>query len=88
MGAYYGLYSNMMDHWRELFPGRIIELDYDELVTDPEPQICQLISALGLSWNDKCLDVQSNTRAVKTLSVFSGAAAHLGGLGDWLGEIP
>ncbi|NOX40184.1 MAG: sulfotransferase [Alphaproteobacteria bacterium] len=45
LGAYYGMYSNMMDHWQSLFPGKIIDLNYDELVTNPEHNTRQLISA-------------------------------------------
>jgi len=39
------MYSNMMDHWQSLFPGKIIDLNYDELVTNPEHNTRQLISA-------------------------------------------
>ncbi|MFQ5486698.1 MAG: sulfotransferase, partial [Desulfobacterales bacterium] len=36
MPAYYAMYARLMDHWRALFPGRMIDLDYDALVGDPE----------------------------------------------------
>ena len=70
LGNYYGLYADLMDHWLTMFPERIIDVDYDVLVADPEPQIRKLIAELGLEWDENCLNTTSNTRRVKTLSIY------------------
>jgi hypothetical protein len=50
---HYRQYQRMMAHWREVLPAdRLIEVDYEALVVDPEPQVRQLLSACGLDWND------------------------------------
>jgi hypothetical protein len=60
-----------MDHWRSVLPqGRLLEVDYESLVSDPEPQSRQLVAACGLDWNDACLAPHRNTRKIKTASVW------------------
>ena len=66
---HYRQYQRMMAHWREaLPPDRFIEVDYEALVADPEPQVRRLISACGLDWNDACLEPHRNTGKIATAS--------------------
>jgi hypothetical protein len=51
-------------------PGWFHEVQYEDLVADPEPQSRALIAACGLEWEDACLSFHENTRKVETLSVF------------------
>jgi tetratricopeptide (TPR) repeat protein len=68
---HYRQYQRMMAHWRKVLPSdRLIEVDYEALVTDPEPQVRRLISACGLNWNDACLEPHSNAGKIKTASVW------------------
>ncbi len=64
-------YRRLMEHWRTVLPpDRLVEVDYEALVADPEPQARRLISACGLAWNDACLEPHRNTRKVSTASVW------------------
>ncbi|HLK22399.1 MAG TPA: sulfotransferase [Bryobacteraceae bacterium] len=66
---YFRNYQRLMDHWRSVLPpDRFIEVQYEELTREPEPIIRRLIAACGLSWNDACLQPETNPRAVKTPS--------------------
>ena len=68
---YYRQYARLMDHWRNVLPpGRLVEVDYESLVSDPEPQARRLVAACGLDWNDACLAPHRNTRKIKTASVW------------------
>jgi tetratricopeptide (TPR) repeat protein len=68
---HYRQYQRMMAHWREVLPAdRLIEVDYEALVADPEPQVRQLISACGLDWNDACLEPHRNTGKINTASLW------------------
>jgi tetratricopeptide (TPR) repeat protein len=68
---YYRQYARLMDHWRNVLPsGRLVEVDYESLVSDPEPHARQLVAACGLDWNDVCLAPHRNTRKIKTASVW------------------
>ena len=68
---FYRQYERLMAHWRKVLPtDRLIEVDYEALVADPEPQTRRLLSACGLDWNDACLAPHLNTRKVETASVW------------------
>jgi tetratricopeptide (TPR) repeat protein len=82
-------------HWRQVLPvERFIDLEYETLVTSPEPAIRRLIAAIGLPWNPACLHPERNRRAVKTPSKFQArqpiSAAAIGRWRDyapWLGDL-
>jgi tetratricopeptide (TPR) repeat protein len=66
---YYRAYERIMEHWRVVLPpGRFVEIDYEALTADPEPNIRRLIAATGLDWDDACLHPERNNRVVKTPS--------------------
>ena len=67
---WYGQYVRLMAHWRSLYPGDIIDVDYDELVREPRPAIEQLLGSLGLPWQDSALDFHHSESPVKTASVW------------------
>ena len=68
LGRYYLDYRRLMSHWESLFPGEILNLQYEELVMDQERVSKQLIDYLGLEWDEKCLDFHNNERDVRTSS--------------------
>src|SRR5882757_8678880 len=68
---YYRYYVELMHHWRTLLPPeRFHEVDYEQLVTEPETITRRLIDFCGLDWNDDCLRPESNPRVVKTASLW------------------
>jgi tetratricopeptide (TPR) repeat protein len=68
LGRYYLDYQRLMSHWHKLFPGEILDVQYEELVMDQEAISRQLIDYLGLEWDEKCLDFHNNKRDVRTSS--------------------
>ena len=67
----YRQYQRLMAHWREVLPSdRFVEVDYEALVADPEPQARRLISACGVGWNDACLAPHQNRRRIETASLW------------------
>ncbi len=62
------LHRRLMSHWQNLFPGRIAELRYEDLVDDPEAQLRLLLDHIGLSWDERCLGFASSSRPVETSS--------------------
>jgi len=70
LGFHYCLYKDLMAYWNSLFGDRIVNVDYDKLVADPDTRIRKLIDQLGLDWDENCLSTEKNTREVKTLSLF------------------
>jgi Sulfotransferase family len=69
IGAEYVAYRQTMEHWRAVLPGRVIEVDHEALVADPERQIRWLVTeAVGLAWNDACLSFPTAGAAARTAS--------------------
>jgi hypothetical protein len=69
LAAYFRSYQRLMDHWRSVLPpDRFIEVDYEELTSEPEPVIRRIVAACGLPWNEACLRPERNPRRVNTPS--------------------
>ena len=48
-------YLEVMDHYRTVLPGRIIDISYEQLVTSPKDVLKPLLQRLGLPWDDDVL---------------------------------
>ena len=68
LGAYYRLYDRLMAHWHEVLPGRVLDVQYEDVVAEPEPQIRRILAACELSWQDDCLQFHRTERPVMTAS--------------------
>ena len=68
IGEYYLQYQRMMDHWARVLPGRVLTVQYEEVVTDFEPQVRRLLEFCGLPWEDACLRFYESDRPVRTPS--------------------
>lgn len=70
LARHYATFVKMVEFWRDATPGWFHEIQYEDLVADPETQSRALIAACGLDWEDACLNFHANDRKVETLSVF------------------
>ncbi|MCF8160600.1 MAG: sulfotransferase [Polaromonas sp.] len=68
LGRYYRRYWDLMKHWREVLPGVMLEVRYEDNVADVEGQARKLIEYLDLPWNENCLNFYNTDRPVKTAS--------------------
>lgn len=92
---YYRQYQRIMQHWRAVLPPeRLFELDYAELVREPEATTRRLIAFTGLQWADACLHPEANRRVVRTASmwqarqpVYRSSLARWRNYEPWLGEL-
>ncbi len=55
-------------HWRKCLGDRVIEVDYEALVSDPEGQIRRLLDACGLPLEPACLRPHETSGSVSTAS--------------------
>lgn len=68
LARYYAAYHRMMAHWRTLFPDRILDVRYEDLVDDQEKLSRLIISHIGLNWEEACLDFHKNKAPTATAS--------------------
>ena len=68
LAGFYGLYVELMDFWHQLFPGKIYDICYEDLITNQEEETRKLLEYCELDWDENCLNFHTNKRAVKTAS--------------------
>jgi tetratricopeptide (TPR) repeat protein len=61
-------YHGLMGHWRRVLPVPLLEVDYEETVSDPEGVARRLVSFCGLDWDPACLAFHQNKRPVRSAS--------------------
>ncbi|MBU3972152.1 MAG: sulfotransferase, partial [Alphaproteobacteria bacterium] len=68
LAAYMLAHRRLMDHWRAVAPGGILDVDYEALVADQEAVSRRIIDHCGLDWQDACLTFHENTAPAATAS--------------------
>ncbi len=70
LAGYYRLYRRIMRHWREVLPAEfILDVQYEQMVAEPEAQIRRLLGFCGLPFEEACMNFHEVKRTVKTASV-------------------
>lgn len=68
LGEYYTRYWRFMQSWHEMFPGRILDMRYEDTVADIESQSRRMLDFLGLPFEEGVLEYHKTKRLVKTPS--------------------
>jgi hypothetical protein len=69
LGKYHREYERLMAHWRTALPLRLLDVSYEELVSDQEAVSHRMIAFCGLDWDERCLAFHENPRPVHTMSM-------------------
>jgi tetratricopeptide (TPR) repeat protein len=70
IAAYARASMRLLAHWKSVLPSRLMTVQYEALVREPEPESRRLIAFLGLEWDPACLDFHQTRRAVTTASLW------------------
>lgn len=62
-------YERIMMHWHKVIPGRFIEMNYEDMVSNQEEESKRLINYIGLDWDKDCLRFFESDRIVRTASI-------------------
>ena len=62
-------YHRVMNHWKQVLPAPILEVNYEDTVADLESTARRMIETCGLEWEAACLDFHRTERPVRTASV-------------------
>ena len=65
---YYKLYSDLMNYWNDLLPNFVFNIKYENLITNTENEVRNLLKFCNLDWNENCLNSHNNKRPVHTAS--------------------
>lgn len=65
---YYARFDRLMRHWRNVLPGRVLEVQYESLVADQERETRRLLEYCELPWESATLRFERNAAPVATAS--------------------
>jgi tetratricopeptide (TPR) repeat protein len=84
LGRYYRCYLSLMDHWDAVLPGRVLRVQYEDVVREPEANIRRLLMHCGLTFEPACLNFHATRRAVRTASAEQvRQPLYRSGVGHW-----
>jgi len=68
IGRYYADYVDLMQHWDEVLPGRVLRVSHEDVLDDLEGQTRRMLDHIGLPFEEQCLAFHETKRAVRTAS--------------------
>jgi tetratricopeptide (TPR) repeat protein len=68
LADYSNQYRDLMAHWHERFPGRILDVTYADLTRNTEPTMRKVAAFCGFPFSDKLLQPNSQGKSVATAS--------------------
>jgi len=84
LGRYYRSYLSLMDHWDTVLPGKVLHVQYEDMVREPELQIRRLLKHCGLDFEPACLSFHTTRRSVRTASAEQvRQPIYASGVGYW-----
>jgi len=68
IGRYYRAYVELMAHWDQVLPGKVLRMQHEDLVGDLESQVRRILEFLDLPFEPACLEFYKTERSVRTAS--------------------
>ncbi len=68
LAEYYQQYVRITEHWDKVLPGKVLRVNYADVVEDLETQARRMLEHCDLPWEDDVLEFHKNKRAVRTAS--------------------
>lgn len=68
LAYYHRQYERLMAHWRQAYPGRVLDVDYGRLTRDTETVLREVADFCGFEFEPGMLALQERTRGVATAS--------------------
>lgn len=94
IGRYYRGYVDLMDHWHQCYPGEILQVDYEAVVSDLDNEVRRILDFLGLPFEPACMEFHQTQRSVRTASaeqvrqpVYQSGVAQWRHFEPWLGPL-
>jgi tetratricopeptide (TPR) repeat protein len=68
IARYYRTYLELMRHWDQVLPGRVLRVHHEDLVNDLEGSVRRMLEFCGLEFEPQCLVFHETRRSVHTAS--------------------
>ena len=68
IARYYNSYVELMQHWDEVLPGKVLRVHYENVVADAENEVKKLLDFIDVPFEKSCLDFYKTDRSIRTPS--------------------
>ncbi|HYL00787.1 MAG TPA: sulfotransferase [Steroidobacteraceae bacterium] len=68
IARYYRTYLELMRHWEQVLPGRVLRVQHEDLVDDLEGNVRRILGHCGLGFEGGCVEFYKTERSVRTAS--------------------
>jgi tetratricopeptide (TPR) repeat protein len=68
IARYYRTYLELMRHWDQVLPGRVLRVHHEDVVDDLEGSVRRLLKFCGLEFESQCVAFHETKRSVRTAS--------------------
>jgi predicted Zn-dependent protease len=68
IARYYRTYLELMAHWDEVLPGRVLRVQHEDVVEDLEGSVARILDYCGLPFEPACVEFHKTERSVRTPS--------------------
>ena len=84
LAEFYLEYDEMMAHWQNVAPGRVLRVQYEDVVNELEDQVRRILDYCKLPFEVGCVDFHQTKRAVRTASSEQvRQPIYSGSIGTW-----
>jgi tetratricopeptide (TPR) repeat protein len=94
IARYYRTYVDLMNHWNEVLPGKILRVQHEHVVDDLEGSVRRVLDFCGVEFEPACLEFYKNERSVRTASseqvrrpIYKDGLDQWRHFEPWLGEL-
>ena len=70
---YQHYYLDLMQHWHSVIPDYVLDVSYEQLISDPEHTMQSLLAFCGIDWDNACM---SNSQVQTPITTLSNIAAR------------
>ena len=68
IARYYRSYVELMGHWDEVLPGKVLHVQHEQVVEDLEGEVRRILDYCGLDFEPACLEFYKTERGIRTAS--------------------
>jgi tetratricopeptide (TPR) repeat protein len=68
LARYYRSYLELMRHWDQALPGKVLRVQHEDVVADLEGSVRRMLDFCGLQFESGCLEFHKTERPVRTAS--------------------
>jgi len=68
IGRYYRTYVELMAHWDSVLPGKVLHVEYENVVENLEANVHRILDFCGLEFEPQCVEFYKTERSIRTAS--------------------